>query len=173
MPKALPEHLHPLSLARGGGSLAGRLDIHEMPRLAGALHARGSEAVVALDFRLDDAGRALVTGVIEAELVVLCQRCLEPMTLPVKREVRLAVVRSDEEAARLAPELEPLLVDDESVALATLVEDELILALPSYPRHAPGQCQAPAGADQLAEADTGEGDNPFAVLQSLKGDGKD
>lgn len=183
MSKPLPERIHPLRLCRLGETLAGSLALEHMPRLAELLHEATTQAwraALELRFEHDDSGQACVGGRIDASVVVLCQRCLEPMPIDVEREVSLAPVEEDSEAAALDARYDPLLVTDEPVSLPGLVEDELILALPNFSRHPRGACSMPPGADvdddiqQVKDADSegrsGESgeENPFSVLQSYK-----
>ncbi len=182
MSKALPEHIHPLRLAHHGESLAGSVVPEQMPRLAEMLHEGTGRVNFELHFGHDDGGQACVLGRIDARLVVLCQRCLEPMTVDVERDVRLALVRGDAEAA-LDDTYDPLLVGDEPVSLSGVVEDELILAIPNFSRHPRGECEMPRAADAVDHTEeSGEGhegqngdtagesgeENPFSVLESLK-----
>ncbi|TDJ17606.1 MAG: hypothetical protein E2O65_07715 [Gammaproteobacteria bacterium] len=180
MSKALPEQLYPLRLARHGESLAASVATEQMPRLAEMLLERAGRADFELHFGHDDGGQACVLGRIEAKLTVLCQRCLEPMDITVERQVRLALVADDAEAAQADAGYDPLLVADRPISLADLLEDELILAMPNFSRHPRGQCQMPPGADDVDGADqsgarhndalageSGE-DNPFSALESLK-----
>ena len=179
MSKALPAHIHPFRLARQGETLAGSIAPGKMPRLAEMLHAGDGHADFELRFGCDDSGQACVLGHVEAVLTVLCQRCLEPMNLHVQRPVRLALVRGQGEASALDDAYEPLLVGDEALSLSSILEDELILAMPNFARHASGECRMPPGADILddgtadaAEPDDASGkggdDNPFSVLKQLK-----
>jgi len=108
-----------------------------------------------------------------ARLMLMCQRTLEPFEHAVDREVRLGLVRSEDEVAGLPGDYEPCLVGDEPVHLMDLVEDELILAVPLVPksdRALPDELlearAAPDGDDPVPE------NNPFAVLATLK-DGND
>ncbi len=183
MSKALPEHIHPLRLVHHGESLAGSVVVEQMPRLVEMLHERASRGEFELRFGLDDGGRACVLGRIDARLVVLCQRCLKPMDIDVERDVRLALVRGNAEAAALDDTYDALLVGDEPVSLSGLLEDEIILAMPNFPRHPRGECEMPRGAVGVDHTDeSGEGgkdyngdtagesgeENPFSVLKSLK-----
>ena len=183
MSKALPERIQPLRLAHHGGSLAGSVVVEQMPRLAEMLHEGASRAEFELRFERDDGGQACVLGRIDARLAVLCQRCLEPMDIDVEREVRLALVRTDAEAAALDATYDSLLVGDEPVSLSGLLEDELILAMSNFSRHPRGECEMPRAGDTVAHRDesgedqeshngdtAGESgdDNPFSVLESLK-----
>ncbi len=183
MPKALPAYIHPLRLAHHGESLAGRVVVEQMPRLAEMLHEGARGADFELRFEHDDGGQACVHGRIHARLVVLCQRCLEPMDIDVGREVRLALVHADAEAAALDATYDSLLVGDEAISLSDLVEDELILAMSNFSRHPRGECEIPQGGKSAEHRDeSGEGhgsyngdtagrtgeERPFSVLESLK-----
>ena len=55
-------------------------------------------------------------------------------------ENTLAVVWTDDQAAHLPRHLEPLVVEDEACSLWDVVEDELILALPSFSYHETEEC---------------------------------
>ncbi len=151
-----------------------------MARLAEMLAQTHSEAVFSLRFDREEGGRARILGKVRATLVAACQRCLAPVSLDIEREVRLGIVRDDAEAAALDPDYDPLVVGEEPISLMGLIEDELILAMPNFARHRPGECEMPAGADaaggentQSGAEDAHEGgsageDNPFSVLESLK-----
>jgi len=180
MPKPLPERIYPHRLCRLGETLAGSMALEHMPRLAEMLHEADGRATLDLRFGRDDSGLECVRGRIDASVVVICQRCLEPMTIDIEREVSLAPVEGDDEAAALDTRYEPLLVGDEPLSLPALVEDELILALPNFSRHPRGACSMPTGADvddgnretqdAGSESPSGESgeENPFSVLQTFK-----
>jgi uncharacterized protein len=152
MSKAPPERIQPLRLAHRGETLLGSVGVEQMPRLAEMLHEAAGRVEFELRFGCDDGGQARVLGRIGARLVVLCQRCLEPMGIDVERQVRLALVRGDAEAAALDATYDPLLVGDQPVSLSGLLEDELILAMPNFCRHPRGECEMPRGADESRDA---------------------
>lgn len=180
MSKALPEHIHPFRLARQGKSLAGSVAIRRMPRLAQMLHSGDGRADFELRFGDDETGRACVLGRVDATLMALCQRCLEPMDIHIEREVHLTLVSSSAETQTVDSAYDPLLVGSEPVLLSALLEDELILAMPDFARHGENECTMPPGADAADDssgrqadapgATAGESgrDNPFLVLESLK-----
>jgi uncharacterized protein len=104
-----------------------------------------------------------------------CQRCLQPVLVPVNVDCELRFVATEAEAAALDAETEyDVLALAPRTDLRALVEDELLLALPVVPKH--GRCpqplphldaalaQPPGGAEVAA--------NPFAVLAALKEGGK-
>ncbi|MEO7242838.1 MAG: DUF177 domain-containing protein [Variovorax sp.] len=98
---------------------------------------------------------------------VVCQRCLAPMACPVDvdRWFRFVV---DEATAEAEDEdaQEDVLVLSRQFDLPSLVEDELLLALPPVPRHA--HCPAPPAlsAHDAAFKDAAK-PHPFAGLAAL------
>lgn len=96
-----------------------------------------------------------------AELVLACQRCLQPLPVPLAVDRALRFVEGEAEAERLdADSDDDVLALDHALDLQALIEDELILALPLVPRHAACELPAPAG-DAPPE-------HPFAALQALR-----
>ncbi|MCB1773653.1 MAG: DUF177 domain-containing protein [Gammaproteobacteria bacterium] len=173
----LPDFADPRRLCALGKAYEGRLPLAQMPRLAPLLTSTEGEAAFALAFATDDEKRAIVTVHVNAEIHVQCQRCLGSMVWPVDSGTVLAVVSGPDEAERLPDNLDPLLVEDERVALRTLVEDELLLAVPTAPTHAVDECAVKLDDVNAAEA-TGDSaghqrdDNPFAALADWKSDGQ-
>jgi uncharacterized protein len=159
----------PWRLAQQGGTLTGRVALESLPRLAPSLAAAG-HAEYRLAFYLDSEHRAVASGHVVAELVVQCQRCLEPMAIVVDSDFALAFVRGLDEAARLPECYEPALAEDGWVRPAELVEDELMLALPPVPLHEDLDCATVrAGPEPSDEPPVA---NPFAVLAALRDGGK-
>jgi len=82
------------------------------------------------------------------------------------------LVNSLEQADRLASDCEPLILEDDKISLNELVEDELLLALPDFPRHdypcidREGVKPAVHDIDEQIRSN-----NPFAVLAKLKNTG--
>jgi len=170
MSGALPPFLDLGQAARLDLRYSGSLAVSSLPRLVSALAGDAGRAEVELRAAPEVGGRIVVTGRIRAPLQMTCQRCLESVTLEVQTEPRLAWVKSDAEMEALSPEYDPLLSTDGRVALADLVEDELLLALPLAPRHADGACREirKATAQSVPAAEEDGRKNPFADLAKLK-----
>ncbi len=95
-----------------------------------------------------------------------CQRCLQPMAVPLAVDRWFRFAASEEEAERLDEESEDdVLVESRRFDLPALIEDELILALPLVPRHE--ACPQPL-AVPAAEDATEAAPNPFAALEALR-----
>jgi len=132
-------------------------------RPAIAWHASGARRVLA------GAGAqpSLSVGA-DTDVTLECQRCLQPMRVPLHAERRIFFVEGEDRAAALDAESDDdVLALTPALDLADLIEDELLLALPLVPRHE--QCPEPlprAFVDDDAAIDPA--DNPFAALAALK-----
>lgn len=177
MRDALPLSIDPRRLAEQKREFVGTLTLARLPRLAQVVLTPTDTAAGYVSYKLafhrDASHRDLVHGAVSATLGLRCERCNEPLQLPVVSEFALAVVSGLDEAAQLPEGYEPLLPEEATLDPAALVEDELLLAIPAVPRHAAGTCRAPRYVN--ADARTGDepdaapvDDNPFAVLQALK-----
>ena len=76
----------------------------------------------------------------------------------VSDESKLPLVEEEDEAT-------DYVVAESPLDVRALIEDEIILALPISPRHAPGECGESAATPATASADK---PSPFAALARLK-----
>lgn len=172
MLKRVPQYIDPRRLADAGGQIVGQIDIAHMSRLAPMLQNTDAVVELKLDFGVDAQGVRCVRGQLSSSFTMICQRCLEPMRIPVEVKVSLGIVSTEAEAERLPECYEPLFTTADPSLLVNLIEDELLLALPSAPRHGESECEARSAVQEQAaeseqEASTGAA-SPFAVLASLK-----
>ena len=174
MPGTLPVTIEPFRLAAKGSTLAGTLETAAMPRLREAVHGCAERVTLELAFGRDEQGVACVRGLVTGRVELICQRCLEPMEYTIEAEVCLGAVRGESAMQALPGEYEPLLVDEEGrYPLSTLVEDELLLALPIAAMHGHA-CVEPVPAGPPEACHPAPGENPFAGLARLKrGGGED
>jgi DUF177 domain-containing protein len=170
----LPKQVDVRKLVATDVLIEAREPLVNFARLPDMLEASDGEVEVQLHFYVDPQRTKRIDGKVRTTLMVLCQRCLKPLPLPVDSSFSVAVVWSDEEASRLPKELEPYIVGEEPQDIRELVEDELIISVPYVSYHDEGQCVAD-GYEKLADivepelmvpAETKE--NPFKVLEQLK-----
>ena len=88
---------------------------------------------------------------LSAVLTPVCQRCLAPMRLSMRSDSDLAVVDSEAAAAKLPDTLESFLASEGHSSLAALAAEELLLALPIVPQHAPGEPCEPCDPCEVAD----------------------
>jgi uncharacterized protein len=134
--------IDPQRLARNGEVLEGSLDVVQLKRLSEVAGDAGRPVDYCLRFSKNEANHPVVEGEIQAEVILTCQRCGEPMTCHLQAMPKLQVCLNDEQAARVATGYEPMVTEGKPVTLASIVEEELLLALPMVAKHEFGQCPA-------------------------------
>jgi uncharacterized protein len=176
MLSGLPDHVDPFRLCDQARSFEGRLNLADLPRLAEAVVSTEGQASYRIACDRDEHRRARIRGSVEAELVVVCQRCMGPMNWPVHAEFQLGVVTSEAQAEQLPDDYDVLLLEGETIQLASLIEDELLLAVPVAPLHPADECSVnPAdwSPPEIEPETDSKRENPFAVLAGLKRPEKD
>jgi uncharacterized protein len=141
-----------------------------MTRLAASLASTGGSVAYEVDFDRDELGIAYMAVRAQAELAMVCQRTLETFVLPIAIDTRLGLIVREEEEAGLPEGYEPLMVENDHLRPADVIEDELLLALPLIPVK-PGAAESElvwsSGPDIEPEPEP-ERENPFSVLGRLK-----
>ncbi len=172
----LPKTVDPYRLAEHNSDLEGEIPVRALSRFGDAVlgYDEGAVCHVKLQFYMDSERRRIVSGELEAQVKLECQRCMGAMESLLTSRFVLGLVTSDEQAQRLPKDLEPFLTDDFSADLWSMVEDELLLVLPPYPLHERDECPAKEDLEAYepdnasAEPEKRPGDNPFSVLAGLK-----
>lgn len=137
----LPERIVPVRLADRGVRLCGRLAVCGMERLRVCLCDATGTAVLEVHFFRDRDGLRFVEGVVSASLRIECQRCMEPMDLTLRSEIKAQLMEGTV-GAQSRPGYEGWTPSRGPVLLSEFVEEELLLALPMVSMHADGQCAA-------------------------------
>lgn len=170
-----PRRLDVDAFARDAGQLSGQWSINELVRLRD-MQVTADHAVQPLQWSVR--GERLQRRVGDAEvwlhlegstsLHLQCQRCLQPVEVPVHIDRAVRFVRGEDEAAALDADVEDdVLALTRSLDLQELIEDEVLLALPLVPRHDECPQPLPNPADEI-EASGEEEPHPFAALAALK-----
>ena len=173
MLERLPDLIDPLLLAEKRRILSGKIALEHLSRLSNSLISSTDSVDVSLSFAKQ--GRlATVQGHIRGCLQLCCQNCLEAIQFPIDISLKLAIVNSLAQADTLAGEYEPLMLEAENIPLADLVEDELLLIIPDFPRHAYSCVNYQAlqnNVDSSSEKEANLSNNPFSILAKLKNTG--
>jgi uncharacterized protein len=148
----------------------GAVRLGDLPRLAQWVPIDEPGALLVFSLRFfRDAGRDLLAEIsVQTTVQMDCARCLKPMTLPLASSSTLHFVYNDEQAQHVIEAREPILIDAEgSIAIATLLEEEVLMALPPVVMHT-HQCRPAWQEAVLDEAPsivaTAIRPNPFAAL---------
>ena len=161
-------------LARLGQEQQGEAPLAEFARLLDGLPQQAERTVSWTLFgETDSLQRRYMTLQAEAVVTMECQRCLNEFDLTLRVDSRLELVESEadiqaEESQEDDPEAPDQVVGSPYFDVQSLVEDELILALPYVPMHE----VCPSLPKELEASEGGDTDrpSPFAVLAKLKKD---
>jgi len=151
-----------LEFAKKNQEINGLLEITNCERLA-EITSKTGENVANIRYKLTGSAEKMnlpsLHLQIEAQLPVLCQRCLEGMQLNFSLEFDYLI--SDKELSESEENEENEDVDwleaSQELNLIELIEDELLIAIPIAPMHDSSCLQA--------NLQSGEKPNPFAVLK--------
>ena len=122
-----------LQFARAGLERHGVVEMQRLPRLAQLqystdgleYHLRGGRA---------GNGKPCLRLSVRGSVELLCQRCLDPIQIPIAVETELELAASEREISEADDEIDRVLAS-RRMDVGWLVEDEVILALPMAPRH--------------------------------------
>lgn len=168
----LPELIDPVLFAEKERKLKGAILLSSLPRLKDILAEDSGSVAVELSFGRH--GRShWVRGKVEAVLKLECQNCLEVFDWPVKSTFILGIVTSIDEANLLSDDYEPLLLKEDKIALNDIIEEELMLSVPAFPKHENECFVYKKAVDEKTseENEQSSNNNPFSVLAKLKNTG--
>ena len=115
----------------------------------------------------------MITGSVSATVEVVCQRCLEPLSLELADTIQLALVESESQIDSLEAGWDPWMIDGPKISIASLLEEQLMLCMPLVSYHRNEECVKALEYQQREEPlDDSSGDrtaqSPFEVLKVLK-----
>lgn len=154
--------INSLSFAREGRSLQGELPLSGLERLQDVLADVSGTVRYSLQGRLSRQGKPQLLLDVEGLAPVVCQRCLGLYAYPLLIASTLELIADEAEISQdeLEDDSRDFLVAQKEMDVAALIEDEIILALPSAPRHE--ECELPGSSERGTKV------SPFAALSALK-----
>lgn len=173
-----PDRLDVKAFAQAGGHLSGHDTLLKYARLVE--EAKGLHPDLRVDWAADGEVRSThgIGGQVwlrlkaSASMPLICQRCLQPVDVPLEVDREFRFVADEATAEALDDESEEdLLALSREFNLRELIEDELLMAVPLVPRH--DECPVPvqlASSDEDFEEASASAPNPFAALAGLRKD---
>jgi uncharacterized protein len=171
LPKLLPRLLDPRKFAQQGISLQGFVPLVELPRITEALQDTSGEVHVDLTFGLSEEKSKMVSGHARANVSLMCQRCLSPVTVLVESHISLGIVWDEEHANALPEYLDPWIVGEGAADFYDMIEEEMLLSLPAVAYHEEF-CIDSKLFTSGEPVEVKQEKNPFLVLEQLKGSPK-
>ncbi|MGB8326455.1 MAG: YceD family protein [Steroidobacteraceae bacterium] len=153
-------------LADGRQSFDVSIPLRHFPRLAGQLAENSGDAHVIASFSRE-LGLAVADVSVDAALTLTCQRCLAAMRWPVTRRSHVVLVPDLAAADRVAPGVDPVMVEHGRTSIRDLAEEELLLALPLVAMHAEAAQCGGVAVDAAPDVEPEKTHKPFAQLGEL------
>jgi uncharacterized protein len=171
-----PERLDVQAFAEDGAELSGEQRLPSFARLAAEASGPADAHAVRWSARGELQNPQHVQPQVwvhlraEATVPMTCQRCLEPVDVPLEVDRAFRFVADEATAAAQDDESEEdLLALSRAFDLLGLVEDELLMEVPVVPRHAECPHALPASAADPGFEAAAAPEHPFAALKLLKG----
>ena len=162
--KSLPAQLKLFNFAKKEISLSGLYQISDFPRITEIASNKKDNVRVELSFYLKNNKTPCVEGIIELNIVLACQRCLDNLSITLKVNFNLAFVRNDQQSEELDSHYEIYVIEEEELATFDLISDEILLSIPMVPTH-DYDCIKEINEQEIVE---GKSENPFAILKKIK-----
>ncbi len=164
---SLPITIDPRRAADQGRILDGEIALENLERLSSYLVDSDGVVGVSLTFGVDEQRVRFIKGQAITTVKMVCQRCLEPVTLELEAEMNLGIVADDEAAKQLPRYYDPNIINEPKQNIYQLIEQELILTLPLIAQHQNCVVKTSFGED-VTETTDSEKENPFNVLAQFK-----
>ena len=162
--KDLPGQLKLFNFAKKEVNLSGIYQISDFPKISEITSNKKDKVRVDLSFYLKNSKTPCVDGIIELDIVLACQRCLDDLSIVLKVNFNLAFVKHDQQSEELDSHYEICVIEEEELATHNLISDEILLSIPMVPTH-DYDCIKDTNEQEIVE---GKPENPFAILKKIK-----
>ena len=168
----LPKVIKLFNFAKKERSLGGVYKISSLPRISEIARNKEDDVKVDLSFYLENNKTPCIKGIIDLNIILDCQRCLEALPIELKVDFKLAFVRHEQQAEGLDSSYELYVTKEEEELLTIdIITDEILLSIPMAPSH-DFDCNLIINKDEVVEESR---ENPFTILKNIKiaNDGKE
>lgn len=169
----LPKVIDPSMFKAGLQQSIVTIPVTALKRLNDIAQKRSSDIQLTMRWGKNTGGVSIVSGELQMELVLQCQRCLGEYLYHLDRSFSLPIEYrqiTDEETV-LDKDEKLLLQHGEVISTLELIEDEILLSIPLHPRHADisacDQNMLSRKTEYKPDSDEVK-KNPFTVLKHLK-----
>ena len=162
--KSLPDQLKLFNFAKKEISLSGLYQISDFPKISEIASNKKDNVRVELSFYLKNNKTPCVEGIIDLDIVLACQRCLDNLSIALKVNFNLVFVKNDQQSEELDSHYEIYVIEKEELATHDLISDEILLSIPMIPTH-DYDCIKEINEQEIVEE---KSKNPFAILKKIK-----
>lgn len=141
--KALPAKLPIKKLGTEYKALQGYVKLANFSRLSELIKVQNNEQIwVNLEFVALDTKKILINGHIDHDVTLECQRCLQYMIYKINTKISVVLIDILSRIDKNLSAYEPIEIDiknNDKLDLYQLIEDEMILSLPTVAMHSEHQ----------------------------------
>jgi uncharacterized protein len=161
-----PAVIDVLEFARSAQQTAGDVAVVSLDRLEDLVHDREGILHYEVQGGRDERMRPQLKVTVSGRLHLRCQRCLGLLDYPLHLTNTLLVTPQGSVTPETPddPDEPDVIEENPELDVRSLIEDEVLLALPFAPRHADGECDGAPEAERGADSEA----SPFAALAALK-----
>jgi uncharacterized protein len=178
MLKLLPKILDAEKLARKHSIIEGSLLLSSLNEVSQYKNSKDATVTGSFKFYRDKNKRVFIDGVINTELQLTCQRCMQPVLYPIASKFTLACIDNQEQEEQLSEQHESVLLNNGKLAVFDMLQEEILLAMPIVAYHdvkdctgiTNYSCKDKSGNSDRCSQKTSNSKNPFAILKHLKCD---
>ena len=157
----------PRDYARNNREWRGKVPLSTFERLASDIQSESESVEVQLAFSLNENEHVRIQGHATIDAAIACHRCMESIATTVRADIDALIVRSDRLAQKLAHDVDVIVVEDNPVEIASLLEDDLLMSIPWRVCASENDCPNLESKVLDEKPDTGDTQRPFANLRSL------
>ena len=162
--KLLPSELKIFNFAKKEVSLSGQYQISDLPRISEIASNKTDKININLSFYLDNDKTPCIDGIISLDIVLVCQRCLEDLSISLKVGFNLAFVRHVKQGEEIDSHYEIYVTEEDELATHDLICDEILLSIPMVPTH-DYDCMKIINKQEIVKE---KSENPFAILKNIQ-----
>ncbi|KAA0446182.1 MAG: hypothetical protein FXV79_00565 [Candidatus Thioglobus sp.] len=163
MKQGIPKTIKLFKFASRGGIFSHQYQVRDFPRISTIASNHNSKVSVTISFSLEGE-IPCITGEVEIDLELDCQRCLDVVKLHLEPKFKLAFLKNEEQGETLDASFETILNADEEFSTIEFITDEVLISVPMAPLHE-HKCLSYQDTQPINEQ---KKENPFAILKQLK-----
>ena len=167
--KSLPNQLKLFNFAKKEISFSGIYQVSDLPKISEIARNKKDNVKVDLSFYLENDKTPCIDGIIQLDIILACQRCLDDLSIALEVNFSLAFIKHNQESEGLESHFEVYVIKEEELATHDLISDEILLSIPMVPTH-DYDCIKEINEQEIVE---GKSENPFAILRKIADGGKE
>tara|TARA_B100000886_G_scaffold243299_1_gene170888 strand:- start:1180 stop:1680 length:501 start_codon:yes stop_codon:yes gene_type:complete len=161
----IPATVNPRALSSQNSRIEGIIPRKSLLRLNEAVCKLSRDASAEICFKISEESFCELSGIVEIEAEVICQRCLEKCQINLSSTFSFVVVSCEEKEQKLRSTRDVWIVVGRTGDLYSLLEDELLMALPPVSYHKNTACN-PELIKHYQQS-LNDAHSPFNILKNI------